>query len=76
MLGTVTIASSRNQALSKILEDTPFTGGGMICENRGAGIARMLTVLAESGMPPPRFTDDGSTFEVEFSSKKNHEPAR
>jgi ATP-dependent DNA helicase RecG len=65
-LGTTTVTSSRNRALLKILEDTPFGDGNMVCENRGTGIARMLVALGEAGMEPPRFTDDISSFAVEF----------
>jgi ATP-dependent DNA helicase RecG len=65
-LGTTTVTSSRNRALLKILEDTPFGDGHMVCENRGTGIARMLVALGEAGMEPPRFADDISLFTVEF----------
>jgi ATP-dependent DNA helicase RecG len=65
-LGTTTVTSSRNRALLKILEDTPFGDGHMVCENRGTGIARMLVALTEAGMEPPRFADDISSFTVEF----------
>jgi ATP-dependent DNA helicase RecG len=65
-LGTSTVTSSRNRALLKILEDTPFGDGYMVCENRGTGIARMLVALGEAGMEPPRFADDISSFTVEF----------
>ncbi|KUL36630.1 ATP-binding protein [Actinoplanes awajinensis] len=65
-LGTSTVTSSRNRALLKILEDTPYGDGQMVCENRGTGIARMLVVLGEAGMEPPRFSDDISSFTVEF----------
>ncbi|MEU4693355.1 ATP-binding protein [Actinoplanes sp. NPDC023714] len=65
-LGVNTVTSSRNRSLLKILEDTPFGDGHMVCENRGTGIARMLVLLGEAGMEPPRFTDDISTFTVEF----------
>ncbi|MCO8277138.1 putative DNA binding domain-containing protein [Actinoplanes sp. TRM 88003] len=65
-LGANTGSSSRNKALLKILEDTPFGDGHMVCENRGTGIARMLVALTEAGMEPPRFTDDIALFTVEF----------
>ncbi|WP_203825527.1 ATP-binding protein [Actinoplanes palleronii] len=65
-LGVSTVTSSRNRALLKILEDTPYGDGQMVCENRGTGIARMLVVLGEAGMEPPRFSDDISSFSVEF----------
>lgn len=65
-LGATTVTSSRNRALLKILEDTPFGDGHMVCENRGTGITRMLVALGEAGMEPPRFTDDISSFTVEF----------
>ncbi|GID64157.1 hypothetical protein Acy02nite_20380 [Actinoplanes cyaneus] len=65
-LGTSTVTSSRNRSLLKILEDTPYGDGQMVCENRGTGIARMLVALGEAGMEPPRFTDEISSFTVEF----------
>ncbi|SDT70653.1 ATP-dependent DNA helicase RecG [Actinoplanes derwentensis] len=65
-LGTRSVTSSRNRTLLKILEDTPFSDGHMVCENRGTGIAQMLMALGSAGMEPPRFTDDVSTFTVEF----------
>lgn len=65
-LGTETISSSRNKALLKILEDTPYSDNRMVCENRGSGIARMRISLVDAGMEPPRFTDDISSFTAEF----------
>jgi ATP-dependent DNA helicase RecG len=65
-LGATTVTSSRNRAMLKILEDTPFGDGHMVCENRGTGITRMLIALSEAGMEPPRFTDDISSFAAEF----------
>ncbi|MEV4704643.1 ATP-binding protein [Actinoplanes sp. NPDC049316] len=65
-LGVTTVTSSRNRVLLKILEDTPFGDGHMVCENRGTGIARMLVALTEAGMEPPGFVDDVSTFTAEF----------
>ncbi|XVV13595.1 ATP-binding protein [Actinoplanes sp. CA-131856] len=65
-LGADTVTSSRNRTLLKILEDTPFEDGRMVCENRGTGIARMLVALSTVGMEPPRFIDNISTFTVEF----------
>jgi ATP-dependent DNA helicase RecG len=65
-LGAASVTSSRNRALLKILQDTPFGDGHMVCENRGTGIPRMLVALAEAGMEPPGFTDDIATFTVEF----------
>lgn len=65
-LGITTVTSSRNKALLKILEDTPFGDGHMVCENRGTGIARMLVALAEAGMEPPSFVDEIASFTAEF----------
>jgi ATP-dependent DNA helicase RecG len=65
-LGSVTVTSSRNRTLLKILEDMPYEDGHMVCENRGTGIARMFAALSEAGMEPPRFADDISTFTAEF----------
>ncbi|MFF0718939.1 ATP-binding protein [Micromonospora sp. NPDC003816] len=65
-LGTTPVTSSRNRALLKILEDTPFGDGHMVCENRGSGITRIRVALAEAGMEQPRFVDDIATFTVEF----------
>ncbi|MEU4155982.1 ATP-binding protein [Actinoplanes sp. NPDC026670] len=65
-LGVTTVTSSRNKALLKILEDTPFGDGHMVCENRGTGIARMLLALTDAGMEPPSFADDIASFSAEF----------
>jgi ATP-dependent DNA helicase RecG len=65
-LGTTTVTSSRNKALLKILEDTPFGDGHMVCENRGTGVTRMLVALTEAGMEPPHFIDEISSFTAEF----------
>ena len=65
-LGVSTVSSSRNKALLKILEDTPFGDGHMVCENRGSGVTRMRVVLTEAGMEAPRFVDEIATFTAEF----------
>lgn len=65
-LGVSTVSSSRNKALLKILEDTPYGDGHMVCENRGSGIARIRMALIEAGMEPPRFVDDIASFTAEF----------
>ncbi|PXX66714.1 ATP-dependent DNA helicase RecG [Nocardia tenerifensis] len=65
-LGITTVSSSRNKALLKILEDTPYGDGHMVCENRGSGITRIRVALTEAGMEPPRFLDDISSFTAEF----------
>ncbi|MFC4123989.1 ATP-binding protein [Nocardia rhizosphaerae] len=65
-LGTSTVSSSRNRALLKILEDTPYVDGHMVCENRGSGIARIRIALTEAGMEPPRFLDEIASFTAEF----------
>ncbi|GAA1965840.1 ATP-binding protein [Kitasatospora viridis] len=65
-LGTSTISSSRNKALLKILEDTPYGDGHMVCENRGSGVARMRIALATAWMEQPRFVDDIASFTAEF----------
>jgi ATP-dependent DNA helicase RecG len=65
-LGTSTISSSRNKALLKILEDTPYGDGHMVCENRGSGITRIRIALTEAGMEPPLFKDEIASFTAEF----------
>jgi ATP-dependent DNA helicase RecG len=65
-LGVTTVTSSRNKVLLKILEDTPFGDGHMVCENRGTGITRMLMALTEAGMEPPSFIDEIASFSAEF----------
>ncbi|MCX4813044.1 putative DNA binding domain-containing protein [Streptomyces sp. NBC_01239] len=65
-LGTSTVSSSRNKALLKILEDTPYGDGHMVCENRGSGITRIRVALTEAGMEPPRFSDEIASFTAEF----------
>nr|BFE64802.1 hypothetical protein GCM10020063_093280 [Dactylosporangium thailandense] len=65
-LGITGVTSSRNKALLKILEDTPYFDGHMVCENRGSGITRIRIALTEAGMEPPHFTDSVSSFTAEF----------
>ncbi|HEU68260.1 MAG TPA: ArsR family transcriptional regulator, partial [Candidatus Acetothermia bacterium] len=50
--------------LLRILEDLPVEGGRMVCENRGTGIATMLRVMRDVGLPPPLFEDRVTTFLV------------
>jgi predicted HTH transcriptional regulator len=65
-LGITTVTSSPQQGLLKILEDTPFGDGHMVCENRGTGVARMLVALTEAGMEPPSLVDETASFSAEF----------
>ncbi len=63
-LGEPGLMATRNENLLRILEDLPVDGGRMVCENRGTGIATMLQVMREAGLPPPKFEDRVTTFLV------------
>lgn len=66
-LGDTGISSSRNATLMRILEETPVPGSNhLVCENRGSGIAAMISALRTAGMSPPEFSDRISAFSVSF----------
>ncbi|RRD60687.1 ATP-binding protein [Leucobacter sp. OH1287] len=51
-LGATGLSATRNQALSNILESTPFENG-FVAENRGSGYSAILTELQRAILPPP-----------------------
>lgn len=65
-LGLTGTSSSRNRALLKILSDTSDGDRHLVCENVGSGIFSMRRSLADSGLEPPEFRDNISTFEAVF----------
>lgn len=55
-LGVDQVSSSRNALLARLLADVAIPGGGgVVSENRGSGIPRVLRLLRDAGMSPPRF---------------------
>lgn len=60
------VSATRNPMLLRILEDVPLADNGMVCENRGSGLAVIVESLRASGHPPPEFADSLAVFEVTF----------
>ena len=55
-LGSRGIAPARNAVLVRMLQDVRGPDG-VVVEHRATGIARVRTVMAEAGLPPPEFED-------------------
>lgn len=51
-LGTESLTATRNQALSVLLESTPFERG-FVAENRGSGYQAIRSELYNAGLPEP-----------------------
>lgn len=60
------VSATRNPVLLRLLEDVPLPEGGMVCENRGSGLAVIAESLRRAGHPPPEFADSIAVFEVTF----------
>lgn len=71
---TTPVSATRNPVLLRILEDVPMAEGGMVCENRGSGLAVIAESLRQQGNPAPEFADSLAVFEVTFRAAKT-EPA-
>lgn len=71
---TTTVSATRNPVLLRILEDVPMAEDGMVCENRGSGLAVIAESLRQQGNPAPEFVDSLAVFEVAFRAAKT-EPA-
>jgi ATP-dependent DNA helicase RecG len=73
-LGKKGSTQSRNQFLSRILEDTPYTDidgqTGHVVENRGTGYAIIKGSLADALMPPPIPVSSLSEFRIIFGHRK------
>lgn len=69
-LGGAGATLSRNQFLSRILEDVSYTnfdgGVGRVVENRGSGYPTIRYELAEAGMSEPLVTSSLNTFEIKL----------
>lgn len=74
-LGNPGIQASRNQYLMNIFENLPAGDEGeALCEQRGSGIAAMLSTLRKAGMQPPRFDDTLTSFQVTLSNASLIDP--
>jgi ATP-dependent DNA helicase RecG len=57
------VSRSRNEKLALLLQDVPLpTTGGVVCENRGSGIPRMIGLMRQQGLALPVFRDRTTTF--------------
>lgn len=66
-LGTVGVQSSRNEFLMRLLEDlVPAGQTGVLCENRGSGLAFICESLRRAGMSPPEFDVSLTRFRLVF----------
>jgi ATP-dependent DNA helicase RecG len=67
-LGVVTVTSSRNARLGKLLEDTPLAGGDPVAENRGSGFVTLTRRLDAIGMSRPTVRARVADFAVILNS--------
>ena len=63
-LGRSGISSARNEVLLRIAQNTRTRSGRRVVEGLATGIETVLTSLAEAGMVPPEFIDQGIRFTV------------
>lgn len=57
------VSRSRNEKLALLLQDVPLPRtGGVVCENRGSGIPRMIGSMRAQGLALPAFRDRTTTF--------------
>ena len=69
-LGQIGIQSSRNEVLMNILENLSAAGGsGLLCENRGSGLAAVLSECRKDRLSPPVFKADPARFRFIISNK-------
>ncbi len=68
-LGTDGVSSSRNQALSTLLELTPARNGGFVAENRGSGYVEILSEQQRAHLPAPHPDDQLSRFRLTFARR-------
>ncbi|MDR2619835.1 MAG: HTH domain-containing protein [Propionibacteriaceae bacterium] len=67
------ITSSRNNTLSKLLEDVVMPNSGRsVAENRGSGLIAVSTALRGAGMPPARIKPTLSHFSVELFRRREN----
>lgn len=67
-LGVVTVSSSRNARLAKLLEDTALVGSNPVAENRGSGFITLTRRLESVGMAKPVVRDGISEFQVRLQN--------
>lgn len=65
------VSATRNPVLLRLLEDVPLADGGMVCENRGSGLAVIAESLRQQGHPAPEFADSIAVFEVTFRERES-----
>lgn len=63
-LGSVGVTSARNGRLVRICQDVRTPAGDRVVEALATGIPTVLRSVAEAGMVPPRFQDQGIKFAV------------
>lgn len=69
-LGQVGVQSSRNEALMNILENLAPSGDTRpLCENRGSGLASVLSSCRKDKLSPPVFRVDLSRFRLVLSNR-------
>jgi len=69
-LGQIGIQSSRNEILMNILENLSVPGDSrLLCENRGSGLAAVLSACRKDRLSPPIFKSDPARFRFVVSNR-------
>lgn len=67
--GTLAAPGTRNAILSRLLESTPFPGGGYVAENRGSGFQEIERQLENDLLPPAKPKDKLTSFSLTFQRR-------
>ena len=67
--GTLSAPGTRNEVLSRLLESTPFPGGGYVAENRGSGFQEIERQLEQDLLPPAKPKDKLTSFSLTFQRR-------